>query len=127
MPEPLTLTVPAPWGLALVLGLRTCWHHHRPAPAGLALPARLAIVQERAANDYAGVMRHLDHLCRRRGLGPLACAIPWDYTLPGLMGQADLVACAAPWRARAGLAHGWRWDLINPRPAWAEAEFRYGS
>ena len=122
VPETLVLEVPAPWGLALVLGFLDRWHHHQPAPAGLVLPAPLAIVQEHAANDYAGVLSQVDRMARRAGLGPLARLVPWQFTLAGSVGVADLAACESGWRERQGLASGWRWRIINPRPAWrAEA------
>jgi hypothetical protein len=118
VPDALVLEVPAPWGLALVLGLLDRWYHHQPAPAGLGLPAPLVIVQEHAANDYAGVLAQVDRLARRAGLGPLARAVPWQYTQAGEMGFAELAACEFGWRERQGLAAGWRWRLINPRPTW---------
>lgn len=118
MPEPVQLVVPAPWGLALVLGLVDRWHHHQPAPNGLNLPAPLAIVQERATNDYAGVLTQVDRLARRRGLGPLLRLVPWEYTQAGPVGAADLIACDYGWRERQGLAAGWCWRIANPQPAW---------
>jgi len=122
VPEPVQLVVPAPWGLALVLGLIDRWHHHQPAPAGLALPAPLTIVQERAANDYPGMLAQVDRLARRRGLGPLIRLVPWEFTQAGPVGAAVLTACEHGWRERQGLAAGWRWRITNPHPAWrAEA------
>jgi hypothetical protein len=119
--RPLVLTVPAPWGLALVLGLIDRWHHHQPAPAGLVLPAPLEIVQERVSNDYTGALRQVDRLARKRGLGPLMDTIPWQYAMSGPVGAAVLEACEYGWRERQGLAAGWRWAISNPRPAWAAA------
>ncbi len=116
--EPLTLTVPSPWGLGLVLGLLDGWHHHQATPSNLILPAPLAILQERAGNDLTGALAHLDRMARQRGLGPLARLVPWDYLLAGPMGEAALIACEYGWRERQGLASGWRWVLRNPRPAW---------
>ncbi|MFH1058264.1 MAG: hypothetical protein V1797_06220 [Pseudomonadota bacterium] len=122
MPEQVILTVPSPWGLALVLGLIARWHHHQPAPAVITLPAPVQIVQERAANDYAGALHQIDRMCRKRGLGPLMKLIPWQYTQAGPVGSALLVTCQYGWRERQGLAAGWRWQISNPRPAWqAEA------
>ncbi|MFH1034345.1 MAG: hypothetical protein V1806_07550 [Pseudomonadota bacterium] len=122
MPERVVLEVPAPWGLALVLGLTNRWSHHQAAPEGLALPVPLVIVQVHAANDFAGALNHVDRLARRAGLEPLARAVPWQYTQAGEVGSADLVACEFGWRERLGLAAGWLWRIANPRPAWqAEA------
>jgi len=122
VPETATLTVPSPWGLALVLGLIDRWHHHQPAPAVISLPAPLQIIQESAANDYVGALNQIDRMCRKRGLGPLINLIPWQYTQAGPMGTAVLEACQYGWRERHGLAAGWRWQISNPRPAWqAEA------
>ena len=122
MPKPLQLTVPTPWGLALVLGLIDRWHHHQPAPAGLALPAPLTIVQERAVNDHAGVLAQVERMARRRGLGQLMKLVPWQYTQAGRVGAAQLTACEFGWRERQGLAAGWYWRIANPQPAWrAEA------
>lgn len=122
MSDPLTLTVPSPWGLALVLGLIDRWHHHLPAPTGLVFPVPLVIVQERVGNDYEGALNQIDRLARRRGLGPLLNIIPWQYALAGMVGAAMLTGCNYGWRERHGLAVGWRWDILHPMPAWrAEA------
>lgn len=112
MPDPI-LTVPAPWGLPIMLGLQNTWRVLEPLPVG----QRLQIQHGPSGADFSKVLAWCDvnlPPCRR-----LMDLVPWNLLLPGhVLGTVQVAACDPPNTGRPSfLLH-----LKDPRPAWATTQ-----
>lgn len=111
------LHVPAPWGVGIVLGLKTDWvcsHRLDQAPApGVALE----IIQGPGGPRFMQVWRQLDELAQRRLGRDLPHAAPMAAFLPGPVGWA-LLGDVSPHAHDPGLCV---WLLGQPRPLWLDS------
>jgi hypothetical protein len=109
MPDPI-LTVPAPWGLPIMLGLQPTWQVAWP----LAVGQRLQIQHGPSGPDFSKVLAWCEaNMPPHKRLMDL---VPWNLLLPGhLLGTVQIVACDPPDTGRPSfLMH-----LKDPQPAWA--------
>lgn len=104
------LTVPAPWGLPILLGLQTTWQVEQPAAVG----SRLTVRHGPSLDDFAKVVAWCE--ANQPPARHLMDLVPWNLLLPGpALGEVRVAACEPPLPGR----QAYLLRLADPRPIWA--------
>lgn len=104
------LTVPAPWGLPILLGLQTTWQVEQPAAVG----SRLTVRHGPSLDDFAKVVAWCE--ANQPPARHLMDLVPWNLLLPGpALGEVRVAACEPPLPSR----QAYLLRLADPRPIWA--------
>lgn len=108
------LQLPAPWALAVVLGLMPEWDLPEPLPVGVVV----GLLQGPGAANFAEVFTWIEAEYYRRGKGRLIEDVPWTSAVQSkhLLGTVRVAACDPLPDQRLG--H--RLTFSDPRPHWIQ-------
>ena len=106
------LQLPAPWALAVILGIMPEWDVPEPLPVGVVV----GILQGPSQGNFGEVFTWIESEYYRRGKGRLIEDIPWTSAVQGkhLLGTIRVAACEPLPDQRPGF----RLTFSDQRPEW---------